>query len=254
MSIKGRCHLCGNYGTLSYEHIPPRKAFNEKPVIRVLLNEALTLGPGVQAKGKIQQRGAGDFTLCPKCNNATGAWYGKDLIDWCYQGIEILDKAKGNPTLIYLYKLKPLNILKQIISMFFSINGPGIGDSHPELIKFVLNKKEKNLNPSFRFFCYFNIEGIFRSAEISAMIDANTQEITLLSEINFPPYGYVMTIDAKPPDKRLAEITHFSKYSYNELSTHYIKLPVLPTHLFYSGDYRSKEEIIDGIKQTDLKE
>jgi len=248
MSKKGRCHLCGEYGALSYEHTPPRKAFNERPVIRVPLNEALILGPGIKATGKIQQKGAGDYTLCPKCNNDTGSWYGKDFVDWCYKGMEILYNAKGNPTLTYLYKLKPLNILKQIITMFFSINGPGFGDRHPELIKFILNKKEKNLNPSIRFFCYFNIKGIFRSAGISGIVDVNTQKIILLSEINYPPFGYVMTIDSEAPDRRLAEITHFSTYSYDELSIQYIKFPVLQTHLFYPGDYRSKDEIEKLIK------
>jgi hypothetical protein len=27
----GRCHICGNVGELSFEHVPPEKAFNNKP-------------------------------------------------------------------------------------------------------------------------------------------------------------------------------------------------------------------------------
>ena len=64
-----------------------------------------------------------------------------------------------------------------------------------------------------------------------------------MSEINYPPFGYLMTIDSESPDKRLFEITHFANYNYNEFKVMTLKLPVLPTHLGYPGDYRTEKEI-----------
>jgi len=90
----GKCHLCGKVGELSFEHVPPRKAFNEKPVVKAKFDEVLGLGPDAQIKGPVQQRGMGDYTLCLKCNNDTGSWYGRSFVDWCYQGLEILLKTK----------------------------------------------------------------------------------------------------------------------------------------------------------------
>ena len=29
----GHCHLCGQYGELTFEHIPPRGAYNKHPVL-----------------------------------------------------------------------------------------------------------------------------------------------------------------------------------------------------------------------------
>src|SRR5216684_6998566 len=101
MKREGVCHICGNYGPLSFEHIPPRAAFNNRSVIKVKFEEALELGPDGVAKGPIQQQGAGQYTLCRKCNNDTGAWYGKSFVDWCYQGMDILIRTKGKPSLIY---------------------------------------------------------------------------------------------------------------------------------------------------------
>ena len=77
--------------------------------------------------------------------------------------------------------------------------------------------------------------------------DTNSTRTVLLSEITFPPFGYVMTIDDEPHEKRLVEITHFSRYGYNEFAVFPLQLPVLPTHLWFPGDYRTKEEIIKGM-------
>lgn len=30
----GVCNICGNYGKLSFEHVPPKGAFNDRPVIK----------------------------------------------------------------------------------------------------------------------------------------------------------------------------------------------------------------------------
>lgn len=247
----GKCHLCGKVGELSFEHVPPRKAFNEKPVVKAKFDEVLGLGPDAQIKGPVQQRGMGDYTLCLKCNNDTGSWYGRSFVDWCYQGLEILLKTNAKPTLIYLNYLFPLRILKQIITMFFSVNGPGFGDANPALVKFVLNRDEYNLSPKYRFFVYYNTSGRFRYAGVSAMVNVYTGKLWTLSEINFPPYGYVLTFDSGPPDSRLFEITHFSKYRYNDHAVKALRLPVLPTHMWFPGDYRTKEEIEKQAKESE---
>ena len=55
-----------------------------------------------------------------------------------------------------------------------------------------------------------------------------------------------MTIDSGHsdyPDRRLYEITYFSRYGYEEYRSVYLKLPVLPTHTYLPGDYRSRKEI-----------
>jgi len=241
---RGKCHICGRIGPLSFEHIPPRKAFNERPVIKAQFEELVGLGPDEPIRGPTQQRGMGEYTLCPRCNNDTGSWYAKDFVDWCYQGFEILLRSKGNPSLVYLNYLIPLRILKQIITMFFSVNGPDFCDANPELVKFVLNRDKKYLSPKYRFFVYYNISSRLRCSGVSARVDINTQNMCVFSEVNYFPYGYVMTFDSSPPDPRLFEITHFSTYSYNEFKVMTIKLPVLPTHLWFPGDYRTKEQII----------
>lgn len=248
--IEGICRICGNEGDLSFEHIPPRAAFNDRRAIKLQLEAALALGPDEPVKGPIQQGGIGDHTLCPRCNNLTGGWYGVRFVDWCYHGKRILNLTQGNPTLIYMHYLFPLAILKQIVTMFFSVNPSGFSKVHPELVRFVLNKNAKYLPPKYRFFVYYNTTGKFRFAGITGILSISqdfqsVDKPCLISEIGFTPFGYVLTIDSEPPDKRLFEITHFSRYSYDEFKVMELRLPVLPTYLLFPGDYRTKEEIVE---------
>jgi hypothetical protein len=68
------CHICGVNGKLSFEHVPPRAAFNNRRVVKVGFDDAAHLGPDQVPRGQIQQRGAGAYTLCESCNNWTGNW------------------------------------------------------------------------------------------------------------------------------------------------------------------------------------
>ncbi|OHD14902.1 MAG: hypothetical protein A2086_10925 [Spirochaetes bacterium GWD1_27_9] len=240
----GICHICGFEGKLSFEHIPPKSAFNDKPVNIIKLDKVkFDIDKNDLKKSKIQQRGAGGYTLCEKCNNNTGKWYGDYFKYFCDNGKKILELSNNNPNLIYLYKINPLPILKQIITMFFSINSNKFRQLYKDLVFFVLNKEKKYLPPKYRFFIYYNIEGYIRNSPSYGIFNIETNQSIFGTEINFPPFGYSMTFNSQAPDERLVEITHFSRYSYDETVTLSLKLPVLPTHLLLPGDYRTKKEI-----------
>ena len=64
----GTCHICGANGKLSFEHVPPKRAFNNKQVIRVGFNEAITVGPYDRLKEPIEQ---GALELTPSARSAT---------------------------------------------------------------------------------------------------------------------------------------------------------------------------------------
>lgn len=49
-------------------------------------------------KSPTSQQGAGDYTLCHKCNNNTGAWYGAAFVAFAYQAMAILKYTKGRPS------------------------------------------------------------------------------------------------------------------------------------------------------------
>jgi hypothetical protein len=63
--IEGICRICGCYGPLTFEHVPPRKAFNNRPVIGLPFEQMMSLGPNDHPVGKPQQAGNGlVYALC----------------------------------------------------------------------------------------------------------------------------------------------------------------------------------------------
>lgn len=250
MPILGSCRICGIDGPLSKEHVPPQAAFNDCRYIEAKFDQIIGLGPDEIPRGRVREGGVSMYTLCAACNNNTGGWYGKWFVKWCYQGMDILIRSNGKPSLVYLYHSFPLRIIKQIATMFFSINGGQFANKNPELVRFVLDKEKRYLPPKYRFFVYYNLEGHARYAGVSGLSDLTRGKTSTLSEISFPPFGYVLTLDSDPPDKRLFEITHFAKYGYYEFLDTEIRLPVLPTHLSYPGDYRTKDEINRDVQNS----
>lgn len=255
--VEGTCHICGIYGKLSFEHVPPKKAFNNRRVVRIGFDRAITLGPYDRlGKGPIEQRGARVYTLCPTCNNNTGSWYADAFATWCVQGAQVLVKTDFNPRLFTLHYVLPLRVLKQIVTMFFSVNSKEFADVNPELVEFVLNRNRAYLSPKYRFYVYFNRGAStdrLRYNGLAAMGNFDTGEVTLLSEISFPPFGYVFTIDSKIPDRRLFEITHFSRYRYDDFKVLEMKPVVLDTPTFISGDYRTPGDVVKQVAQSEAE-
>lgn len=244
----GYCRICGVWCELSEEHVPPQKAFNNGRYL-VSSSDLAVFDPFErEEKGRIVQGGISAFTLCDSCNNNTGAWYGGAFVNWTRQGMKILRMSGGAPKLIYLHHIFALRVLKQIITMAFSLNGPKFRELNSELEKFVLHRDEKWLNPKYRTFVYFNINGIPRRVGDNMAVvrlegDATARVVT---EISHPPYGYVFTTDGSQPHEKLtAEITHFRRFDYSQRVTAPLYLPVLDTYMPMPLDYRDMGEILE---------
>jgi hypothetical protein len=238
----GECCICGRFGKLSYEHVPPEAAFNNLPNVLKGIDEILKKGDPTNAKSKIMQRGAGAYTLCERCNSLTGHWYGKNYVDWVYQGMEKLVIARKAPTLYYNFHLLPLRVIKQIACMFFSINGPQFRKAQPDLERFVLDKKRKHLPSHLRIFTFYAVSAVRQSGVTGRLSTDASDPTSTYSEIIFPPFGYVMVFD-HPPDKRLLDISWFGKFDYDDYHPIPLKIPVLPAVNYLPGDYRTQEEI-----------
>jgi hypothetical protein len=237
----GVCHLCGDFGELSFEHVPPRAAFNERPVIARKIDEILKAGSWETAKGKIFQRGAGAYTLCERCNNNTGVWYGRDFVEWVYQGMTVLQAADQCPTFYYNFHIFPLRVIKQIACMFFSVNPPEFQRAQPALAKFVLDKENRHLPHGMKVYLFYSVGNNLRQSGVVHLLDLHKQGATF-AEICFPPYGYVLSFD-NPPHPQLLDISNFSEARFNTFTSLSFQIPVLPVITYYPGDYRSPSQI-----------
>jgi hypothetical protein len=88
--IEGECGLCGEFKPLSFEHVPPRSAFNDKPVFVQSFEHLYNKESHVYGKRMRSNRGFGGYTLCELCNNNTGSWYANDFAEFAQQGMNII--------------------------------------------------------------------------------------------------------------------------------------------------------------------
>ena len=251
--VNGYCRICGSFGKLSFEHVPPKAAFNDRP-ISVLKGLGIFEAGHDPRRGRVQQKGAGEYTLCERCNNQTGHWYGQAYVEWACQGLQRLELAPVEPSqwVRYGYKIHPLRVIKQIICMFFSANAPRFRESHTYLEKFVLNHDLKGLPPRLQIFCFLLAGRMGRQAGVSGTIDVRTGTMRILSEIAFPPYGYVLCVGSPPPDERLLDITFFAESRFDEVRKFYLPIPVLPVNTAYPGDYRSAQEVASQARRNGI--
>jgi hypothetical protein len=152
-------------------------------------------------KARIWQQGMGAYSTCKKCNNDMGGWYARAFVEWCVEGHLILEKSGGRPRLVYSHRIYPLRAIKQLIAMFFAINGPefrtaGQGGKNEELVWLLKNKEARGLPTGYRFFAYYNPGSVPRMNNIGAIVNFNTGKDSVFSEITFPPFGFVMALDS----------------------------------------------------------
>ncbi len=249
----GICHICGSNGPLSFEHVPPRSAFNDKPVVWHIGREGVDgMTP---SRGEIKRRGVGAYTLCPTCNSQTGSWYGSAYAKWAYQGMDLIEYAEGVTNLYPTFRIFPLRVIKQVFVMFFSVNrSPNFADSHQDLVRFVLSKHDKDAHPLLRVLAYLNASLMMRqSATLGAIDFARGGTTHQYGEHVFPPFGYILAVDGESPDARLADISFFSGYSYGQQADVTFRLPVFHPCRWVPGDFRSPEEVGADIEKNRVR-
>lgn len=259
------CRLCGKKGPLSYEHVPPRGAFNNHSAKQISGDKLLEFigsdeKPWDVSKlwGKIQQQGTGGYYLCNECNEKTGSWYVPPFIDFVhgiYSAIRTADPTHSATCYsIKTPEIQLLPIFKEIMVMFCDINRSFYKDK--QLCSFLL-EKENSLyfdKKKYRVFCYIKSGELFRMNGLSTVFLKTKDDKPLmitLSEISFFPVGFALYVDM-PDDFQPQgyEITCFSDSKYDDMDECEMILPVLENNTIFSGDYRTKTEIEATIKET----
>lgn len=269
----GICHICGKRGTLTYEHIPPKAAFNKHKITitpgseltKLIQNDILPeeMFQNKKVKKVYKQRGMGAYTLCEGCNTFTGHFYADAYVEMVRQAIYIIhtlggsDIFKSGEKYIFQFrKLYPLRIIKEIFTMFFSVNSDQFSKAQPELQKFVLNKEICFINKD-KYAIYAHIlSGILaRYSGISGLLNVYSGQIRLISEVAAHPFGFVLEIDPKEKNRLLeCDIIDFAKFKYDEQSDIRLALEVKESNYYMPLDYRSKNEIFNTRLKNILQE
>lgn len=238
--FEGYCRLCGTYGKLSFEHIPPKRAFNEHQQLLRTMEDHLSK----RAYSRFR-KGLGNYSLCEPCNNNTGAWYGPAFVSWTKQGYDWLDRVHGEKILNLPYYIRPLNVLKQILVMAAAMSGEASVRAHHDLRRFVLSPYQRHMPPDYRAFVYYGMKGLLRFSSGMALLDTEGKGADfIVAEVALPPFGYCVTRPmgdrrSLAESKGLYDISWFANYRYNEWTQVHLRIPTRETHFPSPLDYRN---------------
>lgn len=252
----GECAICGKTRTLTFEHIPPKSAFNNQPVKQYnVFNSFGTSNKPWDFDGLKYinaQKGKGFYSLCRECNNNTGAWYGKDYCEFVQKiGNETLNlNYEINDNIVFkINEIYPLRIIKQIISMFLSLNK---GCDFQDLKDFIMDKNSNNFNKDKYKICIYFYKGtVVKQLPICAVGNLKKGSFKLISEIADFPIGIILYIDLEPNQKTDGiDITDFCFCDYNQKYNVTIPLLFKEVNSPIPCDFRTKAEIIKTIEEN----
>ena len=252
------CSLCREKKKLTFEHIPPRGAFNSSPAKPVtgdkILGNSDRMPWDIEGLPYINsQRGMGLFSLCSGCNNNTGAWYADFYIEFSHIIAQLLRGIEANgkiPTGLQVNDVYMLRFIKQIISMFCSINN---SDRELDCLReFVLDKEQTGIDKEkFRVCMYFTHTPLVKYVPRSVIFTVGEQKFVTLSEITAYPLGFLLYYNPKGEYKGI-DITSFADYGYDVHGEVKFPYTCYEVNEALPEDYRTRDEIIDCIQKNTL--
>jgi hypothetical protein len=233
---EGICRICGKHKKLTFEHVPSQSAFNSTPVFFQKSIHLHDKKSPLYGKRIRSNQGAGGYYLCKTCNNLTGSYYGESYKKFAYLGtMALINRVWASKNITFEYSIQPLNILKQVLSMFMSLDSSGQLLGVKGLTAFILNKDSKNLPSNIRIFMYQTVSKEVRNGW--GIINSGGSN-HFLGEITYPPFGFVYSLDSEPIRDDFFEITNFHKHNFNQILQTRINIPFILPKTYIPGFYQ----------------
>ena len=261
----GKCRICGKDAVLTYEHVPPKNAFNSHTVVEYSFDQVINMigdskrlpSDYSEIKGKYNQKGGGGYILCHSCNNNTGSWYMNEYVTFVNTLSDMIQKEGFKEETLYgftLENLHPLRIFKAIITMMCDTNQDCLGDNN--LREFLLNKESNNFDSEkYQVYAYLVTPRSNRVTGRIVLGIKNCAEPVLLSEVSHYPIGFAMYID-KPKDFEPfgVNINSLVHHTYEEkCNLVFPCMPYVNLHSKFPVDHITKDEMLKYVAASKPK-
>jgi hypothetical protein len=233
------CRLCGVTKPLSFEHVPPRGAYNSFPRFRPDTKQFIAHKyQGGPAPAMIEEpRGAGAYTLCEGCNNRCSR-YAREFIEWAVCWQTALDSTPAASSISASPITRRSRVMKEIVAMALSASPPKTGRINDGLRRYVWNTESKGLPAGIRVHAALTCDKDARQAAGGANVNMETGSASIFTEIAFAAFIFVMTLaDSTAPDTRLLDISHLATAGYGDREPTPLTLSILRLHSHYQGTY-----------------
>jgi hypothetical protein len=260
------CRICGKDAVLTYEHVPPKNAFNSHTVVEYSFDQVINMmGDSKRMpwdhsgiKGKYNQKGSGGYYLCRDCNNNTGSWYIEEYVKFANTLSSMIQTEKikiGEYVSFTLFDLYPLRIFKAIITLICDTNRMCcLGDNRIQ--EFLLDKENNDFDTDkYQVYACLVAPGSMRVTGKTAELITYLSEPVILSEVSHYPLGFALYINKpkgfEPPG---VNITSFVKQQYNEKCKIIIHgMPYYEINTNYPMDFRTKDEIRKCVSEAEIQ-
>ena len=135
------------------------------------------------------------------------------------------------------YRIKPLNVIKQILTMFMSADKSSHLRSQQDLVNFILDKEQTGLPNRYKIFLYSTLSTTKRLIGYSISFDMKTQKPQKWSEINFQPFGYLLAEESDSAHEDMVDISQFGEARYDQVFTVDITTPYVRVESLWIGTY-----------------
>jgi len=220
---EGVCHICGKYGELTFEHIPPEKAFNSQRAKIYNGDEALKRSKGEPSRYCNSQQGMGKYSLCESCNNNTGTWYAQTYCDFAMDVIKSLHKNEplehGDVVEFTFRGCGVLHIVKQVKAMFCSLL-PYNEVQRLGFDKLLLEKESNTVNREL-----FDLRMYLTPIETGQLMCGPTGvlikkdkgiETVVVADLGVYPFGFILNLTPEIPVKYGGSIMDMFNLKYDE--------------------------------------
>lgn len=256
---EGYCKICNKYGKLTFEHIPPKCALNDKEAriytgdsfVELMCNKNKYPWETEGIKYKLLQKGLGDYTLCSNCNNITGELYGEEYKKWFYTVLKLINDNKeqhmiAKTVTIRLMNVYPGRFIRQILSIICSTYH-GFSSKFPYIKDLILNKDYiYNDKLGFRIYMYL-LKNPYNGYTGMTGILLSDGRIKMINEIDLYPFGFYLSLSDTRENE--TEITNFINCNYDDCCEVEFTLNLHEKNNLIPTDFRTKEEIMEAKKQ-----
>jgi hypothetical protein len=255
---KGVCAICGRGRKLTFEHLPPRCAFNQQGGTGHTFQQWQDAGaprsledlPG----GYPAPEGTGYVTLCSDCNGYTGTHYVPHYCEWVQRcagvlwRLDPLENFDAKPEVtcveVEIANIYPLRVIKEIIAGLLALNAEGnprFRQRHPELARFVTEKERTTLSERYRLYAVLYGGPLARFVPLSAKADQRGR--WLVTSVDHWPVAHVLSIDEHVPLLPCGEITNFAESSFDRRAIWRGELLLGFGHFPFPVDFRTRGAI-----------
>lgn len=219
----GYCHICGCYGELSYEHIPPENALNSNKAIIYTGDDVVKRYKGEKSRYICRQQGMGKFSLCEKCNNITGSWYVPQYSDVAKDVARILHNREslghGDILGFSSNNFPALAFVKQVITMFCSLL-PIEEVKRLGFDKLLLEKESNEVDTTLfdlRIYLTPANVGQLMIGPCTVLYKTNIGfETMVVSDLGAYPFGFILNLTPEHPIEYGASIMRFFEAEYGK--------------------------------------